>query len=61
MENAVAWVIENKVVVVAALFFLSEVIGMVPTIKASGVFQAIYNAIKYLYEKVVATQPPEIK
>lgn len=33
------------------LFGLSELIGMIPSVKASGVFQAVYNALKKLAGK----------
>ena len=36
----------------AVLFAISEAIGMIPQIKASGVFQAIYNGLLWLKANV---------
>jgi len=35
-------------VIVAALFAVSEALALIPAIKANGIFQAIYSAIKAL-------------
>ena len=42
----------------AVLFAVSEAIGMLPFIKASGVFQAIYNGLKWLRDTIKPKQPP---
>jgi len=34
--------------VFGVLFALSEAIGMIPSVKASGVFQAVYNGLKWV-------------
>lgn len=39
-------IIENKVVILALLFAISEVLAIVPSIKANSVFMLIYNALK---------------
>jgi hypothetical protein len=43
----------------AALFALSEAIGMLPVswVKSSGVFQAIYNVLKWLKD-TIKPKPP---
>lgn len=42
----------NAVVILAALFALSELLGLVPSIKASSVFQLIVGGLKKLQELV---------
>lgn len=44
-------------VVFAALFALSEALSLIPSVKASGVFQAVMNGLKYVKEKVF---PPKL-
>lgn len=41
----------------AVLFGISEAIGMIPGIQASGVFQAIFNTLKWLKGAVTPTPP----
>jgi hypothetical protein len=43
----------------AGLFALSEAIGAIPSVKASGVFQAVSNALKFVKEKLLPQ--PEAK
>jgi hypothetical protein len=45
----------------AALFALSEAIGMLPVtwVKSSGVFQAIYNGLKWLKDTVKPKPPAD--
>ncbi len=38
--------IVNKVVILGFLFALSEVLALIPSIKANSVFTLIYNALK---------------
>jgi len=40
------WFLENSVYIFGSLFFLSEALGVWPSIKANGVFQAVYNLLK---------------
>lgn len=39
------WIIEHKAIILGALLALSEVIGEVPSIKASSIFGLIKNAL----------------
>ena len=36
----------NKVVIIGFLFALSEVLALIPSIKANSVFTLVYNALK---------------
>lgn len=47
-----AYVLANKAMIFGVLFGMSEAIGMIPQVKASGVFQAIYNVLKLAKEKL---------
>jgi hypothetical protein len=42
---------ENKVVLLAFLFSLSEVLALIPSIKSNSVFQLVYNGMKKLKPK----------
>jgi hypothetical protein len=53
MENVIAFVVENKLVIVGFLFAASEVLALVPSIKSNSVFQLIYNGLKKIKEKLV--------
>jgi hypothetical protein len=46
MEAVIAFLLLNKVVILGFLFALSEVLALVPSIKANSVFGAIVNVIK---------------
>ena len=39
-------IIANKVVILGFLFALSEVLSLIPSIKANSVFSLVYNALK---------------
>jgi hypothetical protein len=41
-----------------ALFALSEFIGWLPGVKASGVFQAVQNGLRFVISKVSPKLPP---
>lgn len=45
----------NKVVLIGLLFAISEVLALIPGVKANSVFQAIFNGVKWLYDW--ATKP----
>lgn len=40
------FIMENKVVVLAALLAISEVMALIPTIKSSGIFDLVYRILK---------------
>jgi hypothetical protein len=42
----VQFVIENKVLILGALFAISEVLALIPSIKSSGIFDFIYRTLK---------------
>ena len=54
MANAIAWLQANGSVLFGVLFAISEAIGAIPSVKASGVFQAIYNTLKWIKDKFFA-------
>lgn len=41
------FVIENKTAILAALLAISEVLALVPGIKANGIFDAIVKGLKF--------------
>lgn len=46
MAQIMAFLAQNSAIIFGFLFALSEIIGLIPSVKASGVFQAIYNFLK---------------
>lgn len=48
----------NGKVILAVLLGLSEVLGMIPAIKANGIFQLVVNVLKKL--KDVLTPAPKV-
>lgn len=40
------FIIENKVIILGALFAISEVLALVPSFKSSGIFDFIYRTLK---------------
>jgi hypothetical protein len=46
MESVIAFIVANKVVILAFLFAFSELLGLIPSVKSSSVFQLVYNVIK---------------
>lgn len=46
-----AFIVENKTLILAALFAFSEVLGAIPAIKANNVFGFLYNTLKGLVGK----------
>lgn len=46
-----AFIVENKVVILGALLALSEVMALVPSFKSSGIFDFIYRGLKALAGK----------
>lgn len=47
----------NGALMFGMLFALSEAIGMIPSVKASGVFQAVVNGLKFVKEKLLPAPP----
>lgn len=47
------FIIENKALILGALFAISEVLALIPSIKSSGVFDLIYRALKSFIEPKV--------
>ena len=45
------FIIENKALILGALFAISEVLAVVPSIKSNSVFGIIYNALKSIMGK----------
>ena len=50
--SVIAFIAANKFVIVCFLFSLSEVLALIPKVKANSVFQAISNGLKSLKEKL---------
>jgi hypothetical protein len=44
-------IVENKLVILGLLFAISEVVGIIPNVKANSIFQLIYNTLKKLAGK----------
>lgn len=42
------FIFANKVIILAALFAISEVLALIPALKSNSVFTFIYNAIVWL-------------
>lgn len=40
------FIVENKALILGALFAISEVLALIPSIKSSGVFDLIYRTLK---------------
>lgn len=47
----------NGATLFAALFGLSEAIGLIPSVKASGVFQAVVNGLGWIKANLLAKKP----
>lgn len=45
---------DTALIVVAILLFVSELLSLIPSVKANGVFQLIYNLIKLIFGKLSA-------
>jgi len=43
-------IIENKEVILVALLALSEVLALIPSVKANSVFQLVWNGLKKVKE-----------
>lgn len=46
-----AFIIEHKVAVLGALLAISEVLALIPSVSANGIFDAIYKGLKALAGK----------
>lgn len=46
LQQIMNWISNNGDIVFGALFALSEIIGMLPGVKSSSIFQMIYNFLK---------------
>lgn len=44
--GAINFILAHKAEILAGMFFLSEALSLIPSIKANGVFQAIFNFLK---------------
>jgi hypothetical protein len=54
MDKIIAFIVENKVIILFLLFAISEGLSMIPAVKANGVFQLIAGWIKAGYDKFKA-------
>lgn len=44
--------------IVTILFALSEALSLIPGIKANGIFQAIFNGLKFIKDALTPKAPP---
>ena len=56
MAAVIAFVNDNKAIILAALFFLSEALALIPALKANSVFQLVYG----LLAKAQPTELPKV-
>ena len=54
----IQWLLDHKVEVLLALLALSEVLALVPAIKANSVFQLVWGWLKGIKEKLLPPAPP---
>jgi hypothetical protein len=54
-------IMQNATLALAVLFGISEALALIPSVKANSVFQAVYNGLKFLKDKVMPSlpKPPE--
>lgn len=55
LQMVIDWLMANKIVLVTLLLAISEVLVLIPQVKANSVAQAIFNGIKWIYNW--ATKP----
>ena len=53
MEAFVNFIILHKLEIISILFFGSELLSLIPWVKANGVIQFVFNSIASLYKKIV--------
>jgi len=41
------WLQANYVMILAVLFGISEALSMIPALKSNGIFQAVFNGLKW--------------
>lgn len=46
MQDVVNFIAANKLTILGVLFGISELLSFIPSVKANGVFQLIFNALK---------------
>lgn len=51
LGHAIDFILANKVIILAALLAISELLALIPGVKANSVFQAIVNGIKWALDK----------
>ena len=51
MQEVISFLVENQVIVLAALLAISEVMASIPVFKSNSIFQAIYNMVKGFKKK----------
>lgn len=56
MQAIIDLIVGNQVAIIMILFLLSEALSFIPQIKANGLFQAVFNGIKWLKEKFVPAE-----
>lgn len=46
MAGLIAYLVANKAMILAILFFLSEALAQIPSIKANSIFQLVHSLLK---------------
>jgi hypothetical protein len=58
MTGVIQFFVDNQVVILGVLFFLSEALSLIPQVGSNGVFQLIFSGIKALYGKFKPAELP---
>jgi hypothetical protein len=56
MQAVIDFIINNRVVLITALFLLSEILALIPSVKQNSIFELVVSAIKWLKEKFVPAE-----
>lgn len=51
-EKVINFIVENQIVLIGLLFFISEALALIPAVKSNSVAQWIFNVVKSIYDKV---------
>jgi hypothetical protein len=53
LNGVIEWIVLNKEPLLVAGLALSELLALIPAVKSNSIFQAIYNGLKKLREKLL--------
>lgn len=60
MAALITFIIANKVVLLTAGLAVSEALSLIPAVQSNGIFQAVYNVLKGLKDKL-APAPAQVQ